>query len=80
MVAWHTEQNPELLIDRLDRCKVRFRPRDLDMSEDELRRGLEALPLWMGDEESGRDINSVMRHDPLVGERFDKAWSWLEGV
>ncbi len=80
MVAWHTEQNPEVLIDRLDTCKVRFRPRDLDMSKDELRRGLEALPAWMGDAESGRDINSVMRHDPLVGERFDQAWDWLEGT
>ena len=80
MVAWHTEQDPGVLVGRLDRCKVRFRPRDLGMSEDELRKGLEALPAWMGDEESGRDINSVMRHDPLVGERFDQAWAWLEGV
>ncbi len=79
LVAWHTGQNPERLTDRLDRCKVRFRPRDLDMSEDELRKGLQALPGWLGDVQSGRDINSVMRHDPLVDERFDEAWAWLEG-
>ena len=80
LVAWHTGQNPERLTDRLDRCKVRFRPRDLDMSEDELRKGLQALPGWLGDVESGRDINSVMRHDPVVGERFDEAWAWLKGI
>ena len=50
------------------------------MSEAELRNGLEALPAGMGDEERGRDINAVMRKDPLIGERFDQAWAWLEGV
>ncbi len=76
IVAWHTDQQPEVLIDRLDTCRVRFRPRDMDISREQLRLGLEEMPRWMGD----RDSDSVMRSNPVAGKRFDEAWDWISGV
>jgi glycerol dehydrogenase-like iron-containing ADH family enzyme len=80
IVAWHTGQSPEVLVDRLDRCKVRFRPRNLDMSKDQLRLGLEEMPVWMGDKAAGRDVDSVMRWEPVTGRRFEECWRWLSGA
>ncbi len=80
VVAWHTGQKPEVLIERLDVCKVRFRPRDMEITKEQLRLGLAELPRWMGDKAAGRDVNSVMRHDPVVGSRFESCWKWLSGV
>ena len=80
IVAWHTDQEPEVLIDRLDTCRVRFRPRDMDISREQLRLGLEELPRWMGDAEHGRDMDSVMRSNPVAGKRFDEAWDWISEI
>ena len=80
IVAWHTGQQPELLIAKLDTCRIRFRPLDMDMTREQLRLGLEQLPYWMGDRERGRDVNSIMRNNPIVGTRFDEAWDWLNQV
>ena len=67
-------------MDWLDTCLVRFRPRYMAITREQLRRGLEELPRWMGDKEHGRDVDSIMRRDPIVGDRFDEAWAWLEKV
>ena len=80
LVAWHTSQKPEVLIDRLDRCKVRFRPRDMDISKEELRKGLDEMPRWMGDKAAGRDVDSIMRREPVTGKRFEECWSWISKV
>lgn len=80
VVAWHTGQGPGTLVQWLDACKVRFRPKDMDISREQLRKGLEELPKWMGDKASGRDVDSIMRREPIVGPRFDRCWSWLQGV
>ena len=80
LVAWHTDQQPDVLIEWLDRCRVRFRPRDMGISRDQLRRGLEELPRWMADREHGRDIDSIMRREPVTDERFREAWAWLTDV
>ena len=39
IIAWHTEQSPQTIIDRLDTCGVRWRPNDMDMSKEELGKG-----------------------------------------
>jgi len=80
LVAWHTGQKPETLIGRLDLCRVRFRPNDLDISKQQLRLGLLELPRWMGDRKAGRDVDSVMRRDPFAGKRFEECWRWLSTV
>jgi glycerol dehydrogenase-like iron-containing ADH family enzyme len=80
IVAWHADESPETLIESLDTCRVRFRPRDMDISKEQLRKGLEQLPLWMGDKAAGRDMDSLMRREPVVGQRFEKCWQWLESI
>ncbi len=80
VVAWHTNQAPEVLIARLDKCKVRFRPKDMDISNEQMRLGLEDLPRWMGDAAAGRDVDSVMRREPVTGKRFEECWRWLSKV
>lgn len=80
IVAWHTGQSPETLIERLDTCKVVFRPRDMGIGRAELQRGLDELPRWMGDKKSGRDSDSIMRREPVTGKRFDECWDWLAKI
>ncbi|MBI4220260.1 MAG: hypothetical protein HY682_08975, partial [Chloroflexi bacterium] len=75
-----TDQSPETLIGWLDACRVRFRPRDMDISEAQLQKGLEELPRWMGDKAAGRDVDSIMRREPVAGKRFDQLWTWLSKV
>jgi glycerol dehydrogenase-like iron-containing ADH family enzyme len=77
-IAWHTDQGPETIIDRLDSCKVRWRPGDMGMSKDELAKALAECPSYMGDASRGRDTKSVLRMEPLVGERFEEFWRYLE--
>lgn len=76
IVAWHTQQDPDEIIRRLDVCKVRFRPADLEMIKEELRLGLEALPEWM----ARSDSNSIMRREPVVGDKFEECWNWLQTI
>jgi glycerol dehydrogenase len=80
IIAWHTGQSPETLVGWLDRCKVRFRPREMGISKEQLRRGLELLPAWLGDKANGRDVNSIMRRDPVIGDRFEACWAWLNSL
>jgi glycerol dehydrogenase-like iron-containing ADH family enzyme len=80
LVAWHTGQSPETLIGWLDTCRVRFRPKDMEISRDQLRRGLEELPRWMGDKTAGRDMDSIMRREPVAGRRFEECWNWIQGI
>ncbi|MEX1020293.1 MAG: iron-containing alcohol dehydrogenase [Litorilinea sp.] len=78
IIAWHSEQKPEVLVDWLDRCKVHFRPRQMGISKQELQRCLEILPKWIEDAPGGRNANSILCHTPLVGPRFEACWEWLE--
>ncbi|MDE2718349.1 MAG: iron-containing alcohol dehydrogenase [Chloroflexota bacterium] len=78
IIAWHTEQSPETIIDRLDTCGVRWRPSDMGMSKDELAKALAECPGYMGDASRGRDLQSVLRLEPVVGERFERLWGFLE--
>lgn len=78
IIAWHTEQSPETLVNWLDQCQVHFRPSQMGMSKEELRRGLEILPEWLRTANDGRNANSILRRSPLVGERFEACWAWLE--
>ena len=77
IIAWHTDQDPETITDRLDTCGVRWRPTDMGMSKDELAKALAACPAYMGDASRGRDVKSVLRFDPPLGDRFEELWRFL---
>ena len=80
VIAWHCGESPETLVGRLDTCKVRWRPGEIGISRDELRIGLEFAPGFMLDPENRRDVNSILRNDPLVGARFDALWAYLDSA
>lgn len=80
IIAWQCDESPETLASRLDTCKVRRRPSEMGLGRDELRKGLEFMPAFMSDTASGRDVNSIMRHDPVVGAKFDALWDFLESA
>ena len=74
IVAWATGQQEEL-IDRLERCLVRFRPTDIGITRDEFRQILvDAVPYL-----KERGVDTVIVKEPVVGERFDALWDYLEG-
>ena len=74
IIAWQCEESPDLLISRLDRCMVRWRPSDMGMTYDDLRRGLEAAPEHM----AKQGLDSIMGREPVTGSRFDLLWEFLE--
>lgn len=74
MIAWQTGIGLEKLTDRMSKCKVRIRPSEIGLSREELKKGLEFTPQFMAQ----RDIDSILRHKPIVGERFDELWSYLQ--
>lgn len=73
IAAWATGQHEEH-VDRLDRCRVRYRPTAIGLSRDELRRSLEALP----DDLANRGVDSILGREPVFGARFDELWRFLE--
>jgi hypothetical protein len=79
IVAWHTGQEPETLIGWLDRCRVKFRPRDMEISKKELAAGLEEIVRWMS-RGKPQPPGSVMVREPVTGKRFEQCWKWLQTV
>ena len=77
MIAWHCEERPEMLVEWLDSCKVRHRPSEIGVSRGELLRAVEYAPAFLSDVSSGRDVRSLLRTNPITGDRFDALWEFL---
>lgn len=75
LIAWLCDAQPEDLIERLERCRVRRRPTEMELGREQLRRGLAFVPDYMAQ----RDIDSILRHEPVQGARFEALWEFLEG-
>lgn len=80
IVAWHCDEKPEALVSRLRTCQVRWKPMAMGMSHEELGKGLEYTPTYMGDKARGRDMNSILRQEPIAGKRFEELWRFLQQV
>ncbi len=78
IIAWRTEQNPETLIGWLDKCKVRWRPRDVEITREELGAGIAVWPQWMGDGSDDKPASpSIVVQEPMTDEEIDACWEWL---
>ena len=75
IIAWACGDDCEGYLDRLDRCMIRRRPTEMGLEREQLRKGLEYAPEFM----EARGSDSVLRHEPVVGRRFDEVWEFLEG-
>ena len=51
---------------------------DAQQDPDEIirRLGLEELP----ESRARRDSNSIMRREPVVGDKFEEGWNWLQTI
>ena len=74
IAAWGTGQHEEL-VERLEQCRVRFRPTDIGLTRDEFRQICEDAAPYL----RGRGVDTIIVKEPVVGERFDALWEYLEG-
>ncbi len=78
IISWCCDADPQRLISRLDTCLVRYRPSEIGISRDQLKRGLAYVPDYMVDPIRKHQTASVLRDEPVVGERFNELWEFLE--
>ena len=78
VIAWYCEEGLETITGWLDRCKVRWRPKEIGVSREELRKALEYVPTYLSDATRGNDIHSILRSEPITGARFNALWEFLE--
>ncbi len=74
IITWACRDDTTGFVNRLDRCRVRRRPSEIGLEREQLRKGLEYSPEFM----EARGVDSVLRHEPVVAERFDEVWDFLE--
>ena len=78
VIAWYCDERPDLFAGWLDTCQVRRRPSEIGLAKSELRAALDYAPTFMADTSSGRDVRSILRHEPMGGGQFDELWGYLE--
>ena len=78
IIAWRTQQSPETLVEWLDKCKVRWRPADVEINREELGDGIDIWPKWMGDGSDGKPPSpSIVVQQPMTKDEIDACWKWL---
>ena len=73
IITWCCEGDVGGFAERLDRSRVRWRPGQMGLERAALKNGLAFTPQYM--EENG--VDSVLRHEPVRGARFDAVWAFL---
>ena len=77
IIAWHCSEGFNQLIKDLDLCQVSWRPSQLGLSKQHLQLSLLSAPTFFSDVDNGRDINSVLRRNPIQGNQFEELWDFL---
>ena len=80
IIAWHCDESPDTLAERLDTCHVRWRPGEIGISREELKQGLDFAPEFMSDKPGRRNTNSILRNEPIAGPRLDALWEYLQSA
>ena len=78
IIAWHCGESPDTLPGWLDKCRVRRRPTQMGLSKEELGRGLEFAPSFLSRGAADTDTQSILRTEPIVGDKLDALWEFLE--
>ena len=73
IITWCCEGDTAGFAERLDRCRVRWRPGQMGLEREALKQGLVFAPEYM----EGEGVDSVLRHEPVTGVRFDAVWKFL---
>ena len=78
IIAWRTQQSPETLAGWLDKCKVKWRPTDVEITREELGAGIAIWPEWMGDGSDDKPASpSIVVQEPMTEAEIDACWEWL---
>lgn len=75
LITWCCQGDTTGLAERLDRCRVRWRPGQMGLEREALKKGLAFAPEYM----EGQGFKSVLKDEPVTGGRFDAAWKFMEG-
>jgi glycerol dehydrogenase-like iron-containing ADH family enzyme len=78
IISWHCNENVQELAAALDRCRVRRRPSQLGITNQELRRGLAYVPEYLAQRHNNAEYKSILHDEPIVGKRFEQLWEFLE--
>lgn len=73
--GWATGDYREL-IHQLDSCKVRYRPSDMGLQRNQLRDVFEHARQFYPE----RNMDTILAREPIVGERFDEFWDFIQNV
>lgn len=79
IIAWSYDDDVDRLVSWLDRCLVRWRPQDQDISEGELQAGLAVAPTALPPV-GPYNWDTILAREPVTGPRFDALWSFLTSV
>ena len=74
VVAWHCEDDTETITGWLDVCKVRWRPGEIGVSRDELRKSLESAPTCMSDATRPCSLTQTAEGRLLFRPPFTRYW------
>ena len=78
IIAWHCGEGLTQLIKDLDLCQVFWRPAQLGLSKQHLELSLLSTKTFFSDVDNGRDIKSILRDNPIQGNRFEELWDFLQ--
>ena len=77
IIAWHCEEGVRQLISDLDVCEVLWRPAQLNIEKHHIQAALAFAPEFFNDKDSGRNVKSILRENPITGSRFEQLWIFL---
>jgi glycerol dehydrogenase-like iron-containing ADH family enzyme len=77
IIAWHCEEGVRQLISDLDVCQVLWRPAQLNIEKHHIQAALAFAPEFFNDKDSGRNVKSILRENPITGSRFEQLWIFL---
>ena len=78
ITAWKCGESPETLTGWLDQCRVRRRPSDIGIVQEELRKGLDYCPDFLANDINDWGTSSVLCQRGVSTAEFDRLWEFLE--
>ena len=71
IICWRCGEAAPAYAAQLNRCQIRYRPSQIGISQEELRRGLAYLPEYVSASQDSPEYHSILRRSPIVDEDFD---------
>ena len=76
VISWYVNGDVDRIKRWMDQCHVRWRPLDQGISREELARGLAAASTAIP-HKGPVNFETVLKHEPITGAKFDELWKFL---